>query len=1027
MAQYRFIWGLSGGTGSITVNGDVPQPFYEEGTSITILGTFDSGFVFSSYDINSGFLNSNANPWTFTMPTRDIRLRVNLTGSYSPSDADYQLKYFTETCDQSDQHITVQIYELGYEGSATQKDSSGFVFRWGNFGQDEIDPIVRSYFNFGLVGMRDEYFELLEGGDRKWQVRVLIGGENNDITNWQAATPTGEFNHLAFGNNIFVGVNLSFSYSYDGINWTLGYLLSAQHVTFGNGQFISVGHALSGGVTPVSYIYTSPDGRNWTSRNPSEAMRFRDISYGNGLYVTVASEGTNRIMTSPNGITWTSRTTSINPEFSGVAYGNGKWVAVTTISSGGTTFTSYDGITWTERATIFYAESIFFANGLFVTGNQWSEDGINWSAASPSINPRAITFGNGYFVGVTNLGTNRFFYSTDGKGWTSIPAASNASFRSVTFGNNTFVAGATNGTQRINYLQFLNPLFWKGYINNSTLTINEIGIKEVMQFTASDGLNAFDSKRVIEQYFLGFLGGSILGGLFGTLNQTFRDLRPINVACEIYETRLDRDYSVFDQLLIPPNAVYTDGDIALYFGNGEIAENTSLYISEFLEAILKPFLCRVFLWRNEFYVISLPELAKDNYRLFNFDNIPDFKGISTISSGMDVSCKFTNGQRTGRPVYTEFTGTLELGVLDYSSRGGIYEEPFSVDSWYFRESSAPNPSVYQLRAWGYVNAIPSNQPTYYPLNGFPFFEPAFVQYVSSSLGDYAKIWGTSSVIGIDDDLLSFIELDSTRTGNDIDIAQELSNTLSFQIEFLFEPRSGIPGVDPVRVNTNAGIQIKIGDSYLSYDGDVTFTWTTTETIMQFPMEALYAWNKVDITNIVVPEDGAVIIRLYETITTNAASVNRYTLGYRNMSLKIEENNAFATSEISEKFITDESYSNVYSDVKFQIGDVDTENSSSAIRLDLVGYGYPNSQTWSRDGIESSPLIQIFLQELANIKGKQNPRLILTLPRDAANPLEIKPYQNIEYDGHYWMVIAMEVDLMANSWRVELARLDIVGS
>jgi hypothetical protein len=73
------------------------------------------------------------------------------------------------------------------------------------------------------------------------------------------------------------------------------------------------------------------------------------------------------------------------------------------------------------------------------------------------------------------------------------------------------------------------------------------------------------------------------------------------------------------------------------------------------------------------------------------------------------------------------------------------------------------------------------------------------------------------------------------------------------------------------------------------------------------------------------------------------------------------------------------------------------------------------------------LIQIFLQELANIKGRQNPRLILTFPRNAANPLEIKPYQNIEYDGYYWMVVAMEVDLMANSWRLELARLDIVGS
>jgi hypothetical protein len=677
------------------------------------------------------------------MPSRDIKLRVNLTGSYTPSDTDYELKYFTETCDQSNQLIRVEIYEFGYVGSATQKDSSGFSFRWGNFGQDELEPIVRSFFNFGLVGMRDEYFELLEGGYRKWQVKVLIEGD----------------------------------------------------------------------------------------------------------------------------------------------------------------------------------------------------------------------------------------------------------------------------------------LFWKGYINNSTLTINEVGIKEVMEFTASDGLNAFDSKRVVDQYFAGFAGGTMLGGIFGAINQTYQELRPINLACEIYETRLDTDDSVFEQLLIPANAVYTDGDTPLYYGNGEIAENTSVYISDFIDAILKPFLCRIFLWRDEFYVISLPELAKDSYRLFNFNNNAEFDGISTITPGMDVSCKFTGGQRTGRPVYTEFTGTLELGVLDYSSRGGIYEEPFSVDSWIYSSPVSPYPNIYYLRAWNYVNAIPASQVSSYPTGT----NPVKIQYVSDSLGEYAKLWGTSSVSGIVDAALSFIELDSTRTGQDIPIAQDLANTLSFQLEFIFEPRSGTPGVDPVRVNTNAGVQIRIGDSYLSFDGVDTFTWTTTPTIMQFPMTGLYAWNKLDIVNVVVPEDGAVIIRLYEVLTTNASSVDRYTVGYRNMSLKIEENDAFATEEISEKFVTDESYSNVYDDVKFKIGDVDTENSSSAIRLDLPGYGNPNSQAWSRDGVESVPLIQIFLQELANIKGRQNPRLILTLPRDAANPLEIKPYQNIEYDGHYWMVIAMDVDLMANSWRLELARLGEIGS
>jgi hypothetical protein len=739
MAEYRFSWAIIGGTGSITVNGVAPLPSYEEGTSLTILGTFDSGFSFSSYNINTGFLTSITNPWTFNMPSRDVKLRVTATGTYTPSDTDYELKYFTETEDQSNQLIRVEIYEFGYVGSATQKDSAGFSFRWGNFGQDEIEPIVRSYFNFGLVGNRDEYFEILEGGYRKWQVKVLIEG----------------------------------------------------------------------------------------------------------------------------------------------------------------------------------------------------------------------------------------------------------------------------------------VLFWEGYINNSTVTINEVSIREVMEFTASDGLNSFDSKRVNEQYFDGFSGNTFIGGFFGALNQTFPVLRPINIACEIYETRLDTNDGVFEQLLIPSNAVFTDGSIPLYLSSNGIVENTSVYISDFLESLLKPFLCRVFLWRNEFYIISSPELTKDSYRLFNYATDASREGITTITPGMDVSCKFTGGQRTGRPVYTEFTGTLELGVLDYSSRGGIYEEPFSIDSWEYNDSSTSYPGTYQLRLWNYVSAIPSAQPSSYPTG----INPARIQYVSDASGEYAKIWGTSSVSGTADTALSFIELDSTRVFTGIPIAQDLANTLSFQLEFIFTPRIG---GDLPRPNTNAGVMINIGNSYLSFDGVDTFSWLPTFTIMQFPMGG-FGWNKLDIVNVVVPEDGNVIIRLYEVITTNSNSVDKYTVGYRNMSLKIEENDAFATAEISEKFVTDESYSNVYEDVKFNIGDVDTENSSSAIRLDLPGYGNPNSQAWSRDGVESVPLIHIFLQELANIKGRQNPRLILTLPRNAANPLEIKPYQNIEYDGHYWMVIAMDVDLMANSWRLELARLGEIGS
>jgi hypothetical protein len=1025
MAEYRFSWALFGGSGSITINGDEPEPFYEEGTSLTILGTFDSGFSFGTYNINNNFLSSGTNPWTFNMPSRDVKLRVNLTGRFTPTDVDYQLKYFTETCDQSNQDIRVEIYEYDYDGAATQKDSSGFLFRWGNFGQDEIDPIVRSSFNFGLVGMRDEYFELIEGGDRKWKVKVLISGPNTDITDWKQVIDTRFYKSIAYGNGKFVALrqtNSTVAISTDAINWTT-HLISgffASEIRFGDGIFVSVGGVLG------AQIFTSLDGLNWTSRTPAVSASWTNVHYGNGLWVAVAGNSytSGAIMTSPDAITWTSRTMPAGVGgLYGLTYGNGVWVS-TTIATPATVIISYDGIDWTDLNTGFGSEEVLYSNGVFTTGNKYSTDGINWFSTNVNISARGITFGNGYFVLVPST-SNNIYYSTSGTNWTTTPAASAAAFLDITFGNNTFVAVGQDtifapNANTINYLQFVNPLFWEGYINNSTLTINEIGIKEVMQFTASDGLNSFGSKRVNEQYFDGFSGNTFIGGFFGALNQTFPLLRPINVACEIYETRLDTNDCVFEQILIPSNAVFTDGDIPLYLSSNGITENTSVYISEFLESLLKPFLCRVFLWRNEFYIISLAEFSKDSYRLFNYNTDGSKEDISTITPGMDVSCKFTAGQRTGRPVYTEFTGTLQLGVLDYSSRGGIYEEPFSIDSWQFNLPNSSYPGTYQLRLWNYVSSIPSNQPSSYPTGT----NPARIQYVSDSLGEYAKIWGTSSVNGTADLDISFIELDSTRVFTGIPIAQDLANTLSFQLEFIFEPRFG---GDLPRPNTNAGVMINIGSSYLSFDGVSTFTWVSTFTVMEFGMNSLYSWNKLDITNVVVPEDGNVIIRLYEVITTNASSVDKYTVGYRNMSLKIEENDAFATAEISEKFITDESYSNVYEDVKFNIGDVDTENSSSAIRLDLAGYGYPNSQAWSRDGVESAPLIQIFLQELANIKGKQNHRLILTLPRDAANPLEIKPYQNIEYDGYYWMVIAMEVDLMANSWRLELARLDQIGS
>lgn len=740
MAQYRFFAQTFGGTGVITVNGVAPLAFYEEGTSLSVEVVPDSGFTFATFNFNNGFLTSASNPYVFNMPSRDIKGKVNLTGTVAPVDG-FGLKYFDEFCDEQGQTIRFEILKDGYVGASSEvMTNRQFRLNFGDFGQDEINPIVRSYLNFQLIGQRDEFLELLDGGYRHWQVKLFVN---------------------------------------------------------------------------------------------------------------------------------------------------------------------------------------------------------------------------------TNL-------------------------------------------------------LWTGYVNNNILTLNEVGSVQPQRFTASDGLTSLESKRVIEQFFDGFLAGTALGALFATLNQTFPTLRALNVACDIYETRLDRNVSMFEQIIPPDNAIYTDGEVPLYYGSGEVAVNTSVYVSEFLEAMLKPFLCRVFLWKDEFYIISTPELAKPSYRLFKYDNTGTFDELVTVSDSFDLSCKFTQGQRTARSVYTEFTSVLKLGVLDYSARGGIYEEPFSIESWFVNSPASPYASIYQLRTWNYVNSVPSNRPSSFPTST----NPARIQYATDSVGDRVKIWGTTGVTGTSDANLSYIELDSTRTGQDIPILQELANTISITYQFLFE---GASSSEPIRSNTNCGIQVQIGDSYLSFDGVDTFSWTLTPTIIQFPLVNLYTWNNVEIIDVTVPEDGNLFVRLYEVITTNASSVNQYTVAYKDLEIKIEENDAFVTEEIGFKFITDTSYSAVYPEIPLKIGDVPTANSSSAIKLDLVGYGFPASELWSRDGIEQLPLMQIFLQEVANIKGGQNPRIIATVLRDEANPIDIKPYQKVIYDGYIWMIIAMEYNLSSGDWRIEIAQIQQLSS
>ena len=134
----------------------------------------------------------------------------------------------------------------------------------------------------------------------------------------------------------------------------------------------------------------------WTARTAAAANSWKCVTYGNGLFVAVASDGTSRVMTSPDGITWTARTAAEVSGWYSITYGNGLFVAVA-YSGTNRVMTSPDGITWTARTA---AES-----------NVW----------------QAITYGNSLFVAIAETGANRVMTSahTAPEGAFTVPAVAN--------------------------------------------------------------------------------------------------------------------------------------------------------------------------------------------------------------------------------------------------------------------------------------------------------------------------------------------------------------------------------------------------------------------------------------------------------------------------------------------------------------------------------------------------------------------------------------------------------------------------
>jgi hypothetical protein len=552
-------------------------------------------------------------------------------------------------------------------------------------------------------------------------------------------------------------------------------------------------------------------------------------------------------------------------------------------------------------------------------------------------------------------------------------------------------------------------LWFVGFIVPDFITNPYSSGKKLYSFTATDGLKGFDSIRsnlpiwpTPRTY--------ALSAIIGPLNQSFVEQRPVNIGCEVHETRMIRTDSVFEQFNIPFNAVYSDGEIAK-FTDGVRIQNEQLYLSETLERMVNPFLCKVFLWKNEFWVVRLPDLANPAYKKYRFLSDLTLDSTETIINGEDISCDINLPEETARRVFTEFNAYLNLGILDLTSKGGVFDANFDLDEWFVNSPVSPYAGIYQLSQWDYIKAIPTNQPTTVPTGS-----TALVQYVSASGSEFCQIWTTTTTAGTSDPNISYISANTSSTGIEIGIAQETANTLSVQFEYMVERVSTSDAINPATGSHAVGLMVRIGTNYLFRDTATTFDWTLTPTVMQFAVTSGSVWNSIAINNVPVPVDGTVEVRLYQLIC-NSGTTNRYVLRYRNFSLKVEQTEGLALEKLGVKGVTSNPYSNVHPDYETYIGDAVTNNSASAITL--LTTGDPVSEGWTRDGIEDLPLLDLIVQDLANLKGRTNLRILAKLERK-----DIEPYRAVLYKDRYWAILSYQLDCRRGTARIELFDLGI---
>ena len=191
-------------------------------------------------------------------------------------------------------------------------------------------------------------------------------------------------------------------------------------ITYGNGLFVTLSDIYTN-----EMISTTTTGEEWKKQIVSMNNIWTSICFGNDTFVAVGynSDNTNCVAVSNDGINWIMRSASENTsKWIDVTYGDGKFVAIaeSSITSRKNIMVSVDnGQNWVSvRSPISdNPKKIIYGNGRFVIiGEKYmliSSNGINWNPIDRTVTDMYYKDGRFFYIVADRDSRSCFGYTTD--------------------------------------------------------------------------------------------------------------------------------------------------------------------------------------------------------------------------------------------------------------------------------------------------------------------------------------------------------------------------------------------------------------------------------------------------------------------------------------------------------------------------------------------------------------------------------------------------------------------------------------